>query len=194
MISVGLTGGIGSGKTTISKIFSLLGISTYNSDIRAKALMLSDERIVGLLTDTFGKQTYLTKNQINTKYLAKIVFKDKTARERINAIVHPIVAEDFYLFKQQHQNDPYIIKESAILFETGIYKQLDKNILIVSPMSLRIDRLLKRDKSNEQEIKNRIEAQLSDSEKLILADFIVDNNESNMIIPQILKIDQELRA
>ena len=186
---VGLTGGIGSGKTTVAKQFMGLGIPVYIADEEAKKLMATSKIIQRKLIQLFGNEAYMN-NQLNKPYIANIIFNDKTYLQKMNAIVHPKVAQHFKKWVLK-QTSPYIIKEVAILFETGGNKECDKVILITAPVSLRIERAMKRDNLTKDEILVRINNQLSDEEKIKMSDFVVENinlKETFLNIDKILKI------
>lgn len=170
---VGLTGGIGSGKTTISKMFEKLGVSVYNSDIEAKKLTNTSTKIRKELTELLGEDAY-KEDALNRKYVANLIFNDKLLLEKVNAIIHPRVAKHFKEWCKK-QSSPYVIKESALLFETNSYKNIDFTILITSPVMDRVKRVIKRDSISEKEIKDRINNQLPDAEKVNLADFVIEN-------------------
>jgi len=187
---VGLTGGIGTGKTMVAKLFSMFGAKVFNSDESAKLLYfdpLIKEKIIALL----GKDCYTSDTTLNKKYISDKVFSDTALLQKLNAIIHPAVVNDFKKFAAKYPNE-LIIKESAILFETGLYKGLDKTILVSSPIELRLKRVMERDGLSEQEVKNRIKSQLSEEEKLKLADFVINNNERDFLITQTLTIFNEL--
>ncbi len=189
--SVGVTGGIGSGKTLVTQLFSILKVPIYNADDRARELM--NNQLVHLITSTFGSDSYVD-GKINRTYLATKVFSNKKELEKLNAIVHPAVALDFKNWLQVYLKAKYIIKEAALLVETGSYKQLDKLIVVTSPRQLRIDRIKLRDSfRSEKEIENIISNQTSDAEKIKLADFLITNDEKKLLITQVLEIDKKIR-
>ena len=191
MYIIGLTGGIGSGKTIISKIFKNLGIAVYNSDIEAKKLMNSDFDIINKLKMVFGYDIYNEKNQLNKKKLAELIFNNKDKLNTVNTIVHPAVKKHFnnWVIKQ---TTPYVIKETAILFESGIYKDVNKIITVTAPLKLRIKRISERDNISEDDIMQRINKQTDDNFKIHNSDFIINNNEFELTIPQIFKIHNKI--
>ncbi len=191
MIIIGLTGGIGSGKTLVSEVFKKLGIAVYNSDIEAKNIMNTDETVIHKLKMIFGYGIYNPNNKLNRKKLAEYIFNNKDKLNTVNSIVHPAVKKHFNKWLKK-QNSPYVIKETAILFETGIYKEVDKIITVSAPINIRINRIKKRDKLSDKEIKNRINNQTDDEFKKKRSDFIIINNEKKLIIPQIIKIHKLL--
>ncbi len=189
MLKVGLTGGIGSGKTTATKVFELLGVPVYISDIESKRLMQENEEIRSQLIAEFGEQLY-SKFKLNRTYLAEIIFNNPKALQKVNAIVHPAVRHDFKLWANK-QNANYVIQESAILFETGLYQIFDKTICVTAPEELRVARIVKRDATKFACVKARINAQMSECEKLKRADFVIENN-GELILPQIVEIDKKI--
>jgi len=189
MLKVGITGGIGAGKSIICKLFALLGIQIYNADYFAKFLMQNDEALISSIKDTFGKDVY-TNNKLNKKKLAGIVFGDAGKLNKLNKLVHPAVAKHS-LFWIGQQTGPYILKEAALLFETGSYQQLDYTILVTAPQNIRLQRVIKRDKVNAESINKRMSKQLSDEEKLSLADFVIINDDKSPVIPQVNKLHKK---
>ncbi|MES2760846.1 MAG: dephospho-CoA kinase [Bacteroidota bacterium] len=188
---VGLTGGIGSGKTTVAKLFETMGCLIYDSDEAAKQSYFKPnvkQQVIELL----GADAYTNEYEINRNYISKMVFSDKSLLEKLNAIIHPSVKEDFIQFQLRHPSS-IIIKESALLFETNIYKDLQKNILVTAPIDVRIERIKKRNAFSDEEIKKRIASQWADEQKIPLADFIVSNDGSKALIPQVIAIIQKLK-
>lgn len=183
---VGLTGGIGSGKSIVASLFKILGASVFNSDDNAKLQYFKPEvkkKVIQLL----GTDAYLNDTAINRVFISSKIFSDTNTLHALNNIIHPAVAADFHLFVQEHAGS-LIIKESAILIETGLFKQLQKNILVVAPMAIRIERLMKRDHLNEEEIKKRFNSQLNDAEKEKHCDIIIRNNEQELLMPQVITV------
>lgn len=170
---VGLTGGIGSGKTTVSKMFAELGVPVYIADIEAKKLTNSSYIIKKELIQVLGEDSYL-KGKLNKKYVANLIFNNEDLLKKVNTIIHPRVAAHFKNWCEK-QNTSYVIKEAAILFENGSYKSCDFSILITAPLQERIKRVLIRDSSSEKEIEDRIKNQWSDDIKSELADFVIEN-------------------
>ena len=190
MLKIGLTGGIGSGKTTVLLIFRTLGIPVYHADDRAKWLMNQNSELITALINNFGKEIYLN-NQINTSYLSNIVFKDLEKLKKLNSIVHPKVAEDFLSWCSK-QRSPYIVKEAAILIESGAYQQLDKVILVTAELGERIKRIMIRDQVTEQDVMQRVRNQMSDEEKIPYADFVISNNTDNSLIEKVKDLHNEI--
>jgi dephospho-CoA kinase len=191
-ILVGITGGIGSGKSTVAKIFSILGIPIYSADDRAKWLMGNDEELKRQLTNAFGPESFSSDGSLNRTFLANEVFSDPEKVKMINALVHPAVGKDFFAWTEQ-QHAPYVLKEAALIFESGSEKTLDKVINVSSPLKVRIARILMRDPFRKEEQVNQIiNQQLPDEQKNELADFVIKNTDNKLLIPQVLKIHQHL--
>ncbi|MGB5418119.1 dephospho-CoA kinase [Algibacter sp.] len=190
MIIVGLTGGIGSGKTTVAKQFSKLGIPVYIADDEAKSLMRRSKVIKRKLFKLFGEEAYVD-GELNRPYLAGIIFNDKTYLQKMNAIVHPKVARHFekWVLKQKA---PYVIKEVAILFENGGDKACDYVITVTAPIKTRIKRLLKRDDTSEEKIEAIMKNQWTDEEKIKKSHFVIENTTLESTISQVLKIHKKL--
>jgi len=170
---VGLTGGIGSGKTTVAKLFYKLGVPIYVSDIEAKHLMVTNKNLIKAIKELLGKEAYV-KGELNRSYISHQVFNNKEKLAQLNAIVHPAVAIDFLQWYQK-QDSPYVIKESAILFETGGQKHCDVVITVTAPLVARINRVMLRDGTSEKQVKNRIDNQLSDQQKIKQSDYVINN-------------------
>ena len=188
---LGLTGGIGSGKTTVARIFQVLGAPVYNSDDRARELYFVPEVRKGIEA-LLGKKAYLPSGQLDKEYIRREIFSDATLLKKMNAIIHPAVGSDFERFKKTHRDAPYVVKESALLFEAGITQAVDKIALVIADAETRKQRLLKRDKTSEAEIDKIMARQLADTEKMGRVDWIVENDGEKLLIPQVLKIHQAL--
>ena len=189
---VGITGGIGSGKSTICRIFNLLGTPVFEADRAAKALMNSNSEIRNGLINLYGSDIYTSDGNVDRKKLAGIIFNDDIQLQKINALVHPQVRAEF-LNWAEHQDSPYVVHEAAILFESGFYKMMDATILVSAPEEERINRVSKRDGSEREQIRSRIQKQWPDEEKRKLATIEIVNDNKNLIIPEIIKIDKQLR-
>ncbi|MAO09562.1 MAG: dephospho-CoA kinase [Flavobacteriaceae bacterium] len=187
---VGLTGGIGSGKTTIATMFNELGVPVYIADIEAKKLTNTSEKIKTELLNILGEQAY-NKDGLNRKYVADKIFNDAELLKRVNEIIHPEVAKHFRNWAKQ-QSEAYCIKEAAILFENGGYKECDYTILVTAPKEIRIKRILERDDTTEDEIKSRMDNQWPDEKKIELADFIIENTDINITKEQVVKVHEHL--
>ncbi len=190
MYRVGITGGIGSGKTTASKIFEILGIPVYYADTRAKELMNTDPELKASLIKLFGESIYV-ENGLERKKLAGLIFSDKTALEKVNQLVHPAVGRDFLTWCDR-QNSPYVMEEAAILFENSLYKRFWKIILVTAPESLRIERVCQRDQIDPDTVRQRMANQWPDEKKIALADYVIHNDESHLLIPQVIHIHHQL--
>ena len=183
MLKVGITGGIGSGKSTVSSFFSVLGVPVYDSDKRAKYLMQHDNSIIGTIKKEFGERSYLN-NQLNRSYIAEIVFKNESKLKQLNSIIHPAVRTDFNNWLSQNSNAKFVIKEAAIMIESGAYKEMDKLIVVNASRNQKIKRIKKRDHLSLEDIENRIQNQLSDEIRNQYADFIIENNSGKMELKQ----------
>lgn len=190
MIVVGLTGGIGSGKSTIAAMFHELGVPVYNSDERAKHLMNTSKKIRKQLIELFGKKAYLEGN-LNRTYIAKKVFNDTDLLEQLNQIVHPVVRKDFLKWTKK-QNASYVIQETALLFENNAQELYDSVILITAPKELRIERVLSRDESTKEQIIARMNNQLDDQTKLELADFVIENIDLKTTALKVLEVHEAI--
>jgi dephospho-CoA kinase len=190
MIKVGITGGIGTGKTLVCNVFKTLGIPVYNADIVAKTLVGSDpelkEKIIGL----FGTASYTDSGQYNKSYISHRIFSDEKARLQLNNIIHPAVFKDSIAWfeKMKAKGYPYAIKEAAILFETGSNESVDKVIVVDAPVYLRLQRIIARDHLTPQEAWNRINNQMPQEEKVKRADYVIYNDGRHPVIPQIYKL------
>ncbi len=193
MLKIGITGGIGSGKSTVCRVFSVLGIPVFEADRIAKDLMNTDQGIHEKMVNLFGASVYLPDQTIDRKYLAGIVFNNPSLLAQLNAIVHPVVQKTFFDWCKKQQS-PYVIHEAAILFESGFHKMMDKTIVVVTNENERIERVMKRNGLTLELVKERIKNQWSDEERIKLADFVIGNNDNELIIPQIIEIDKKIRA
>jgi len=189
---VGITGGIGSGNSTACKLFSLLGIPVYTADGRAKWLMSSDAELRNQISSTFGAEAYSSTGELNRAFLAESVFANTEKLAELNALVHPAVRKDFEHWIAQ-QTAPYLIKEAALIFETGAAKELDYVITVSSPLRIRMARVLLRDPHrSEEQVNQIINQQLPDEEKNELADFCIKNTDNKLLIPQVLEVHAKL--
>lgn len=189
---IGITGGIGTGKTTICHIFETLGIPIYYADDAAKAIMVEDKILVTKLKSLFGKNAYTATGALNRKFIGNLVFKDNDLLEKLNAIVHPALETHYENWHTNQQNAPYTLKEAAILFEMGGHKRVDKVIVVAAPLDLRIERVMARDKVEKTAVLERIAKQMPEEEKLKLADFIIQNDGEHGLIEQVVKIHKQL--
>jgi dephospho-CoA kinase len=189
---IGLTGGIGSGKSTVAKLFETMGCAIYNSDDRAKELYFKPV-IKKAVIDLLGSESYVNETTLNRDYISKKVFSDTNLLQQLNAIIHPAVKEDFVQFQSNFPLNTIIIKESALLFETGIYKDLNYNILVIAPIDLKIERVMQRDSFSKKEIEQRMKAQWSDEQKSPLANAIISNDNQTALTPQVISIIETLK-
>lgn len=190
MILVGLTGGIGSGKTTVAKLFLEMGVPVYVADEHAKRLMHSSKTVKRKLVEEFGANAYLN-GKLNRTYLAEIVFNNKEKLAAINSIVHPSVANSFKRWSRK-QNSEYVIQENALLFETNSYKNFDFVILVTAPLDEKITRVMRRDDMTKQKVLARIKNQLPDDKKIPKADFVIQNLDLNQTKKEVVKIHKEI--
>tara|TARA_B100000767_G_C19671537_1_gene495495 strand:+ start:334 stop:909 length:576 start_codon:yes stop_codon:yes gene_type:complete len=190
MKKIGLTGGIGVGKTYMSRIFKQMGIPVFNSDDQAKKCMVEDINLKTSVQLTFGENMYL-KGVLQKEQLAKIVFNNIEALEKLNALVHPIVKQKFEDWCNL-QSTTMVIKEAAILFESDAHLALDAVVCVCAPVNLRIARLIKRDGSSVEQIESRISKQMSQAKKEELADYLIINDEVQLLLPQVLEIIAEM--
>ena len=170
---VGLTGGIGSGKSTVAKMLEELGVPVYNSDIEAKSLMVNSKVLKRKIVELLGPQSY-NENELNREYIASRVFKDRALLQKLNEIVHPAVRKHFIKWSKK-QDHPYVVQETALLFENGSNYLYDKTILVTAPKDIRVARIVARDGSTKQQVLQRMQNQLGDEQKLALADFVIEN-------------------
>ncbi len=191
MQKICITGSIGSGKTTVANIFKAIGIPVFNADEKAKSLY-TEKTVKTLLLKFFGETILDSNNSINKKKIASIVFNNPVALKKINSIIHPLVIENFHKWSKQQSSNSYVIFESAIIFESDLDKEFDKIISVSAPEDLRIKRVMKRDSVNSDKVLQRIKNQWSNEAKVKLSDFVIINDERQLIIPQILEIHKEI--
>ncbi len=192
MLRIGLTGGIGSGKTTVARIFETLGIPVYYADDAAKQLMNSDPELKASLIQHFGASVY-RDGQLDRKYLAGIVFNDREKLEQLNSLTHPVTIRDAAAWMKR-QATPYVIKEAALLFESGAAEQLDYIIGVYAPQHIRVQRVMERDHLPVEEVMKRISRQIDEEMKMKLCDFVIVNNEQQLVIPQVLDLHEKFIA
>ena len=190
VLRVGLTGGIGSGKSTVAQIFEVLGIPVYYADIAAKKIMNEDEGIRTAITNIFGEQAY-ANNNLDRKYISSIAFSDPAKLQQLNALVHPATKKDGEAWMKQ-QTSPYAIHEAALIFEAKVSDRLDHVIGVSSPIELRIKRAIERDKVSREEVLKRMDQQLDEELKMSKCDFVLINNEQQLLIPQVLELHEKL--
>ena len=191
-MKIGITGGIGSGKSYICHILEKMGYDVFNSDREAKWLMENNAILIEKIKYLVGENAYIENNKINKKVLSQFIFNNKSNRLLINQIVHPFVHEYFKYWSEKLNSTQIVFYESALLFETGFYKNLDKNILVIAPFNTRLKRIQERDQLSEEEIINKMNSQFSDDEKRTICDFVIDNNEYELLVPKIVEIINKL--
>jgi dephospho-CoA kinase len=191
MIKVGLTGNMGSGKSTITEIFKVLGVPVFHADLEAKQLFQNND-VKEALKKSFG-QPIFTENGVDKVKLAALVFNHKKALETLNSIIHPRVRQKLFNWLETQLDHPYVIQEAAILYESGFNRFFDKTILVSCPQNIAISRVMKRDGIDEEDVKKRIQNQWPEEKKIALADYIIQNDGSRLVIPEVLKIHDELR-
>lgn len=189
MLKIGLTGGIGSGKSTVSGIFKVLGIPVFDADLEAKLIMEKDEELALSIKNVFGQQSYIDK-KLNRKYLSDIVFNNPDKLEQLNALVHPsaILAANNWM---NWQTAPYVVKEAALLFESASARLLDYIIGAYSPRELRVKRVMERDNVTAEQVLARMRRQMDEEEKMKLCDFVVVNDEQQLLIPQVVQLHKK---
>ena len=188
---IGLTGGIGSGKSSVLEIFKKIGISTYNADESAKKIISSDKKIIYSIKQLFGEDIY-DKNELNSKLVSKIVFNDKEKLKSLNSIIHPAVAIDFDNFCFKHRDETYIVKEAAIIFETKTENLFNKIIYVKAPKEIRVDRVMQRDNLFRDDVLNRIQNQINETSIIDKCDFIIDNINFSELEEKVLEIHNTL--
>jgi len=191
-LQIGITGGIGAGKSLVCRIFQSLGVPIYDADSHAKNLMTIDGILVDQIKKEFGTLSYDEKGGLSRKYLSATVFNDETKLSKLNSLVHPRVALDYDRWLAEHEASPYVIKEAALLFESGSSALLDKIVVVTAPEKMRVQRVLKRDpQRTEQDVMNIIRNQMTEEEKLKRADAVIQNNETELVVPQVLKLHRQ---
>ncbi|MBX0335111.1 dephospho-CoA kinase [Pontibacter sp. HSC-14F20] len=192
MLKIGITGGIGVGKTIVCRLFQVLGIPVYDADTRAKWVMQHDSALKQELQTAFGQETYTSEGQLDRTYLASVVFNNQERLDKLNALVHPHVGLDFERWAAANATAPYLIKEAALMFESESWRQMDEIIVVTAPLDVRLSRLLKRDPHRtEADIQAIISKQLSEEEKVARAQHIVYNDDQQLIIPQVLALHKQ---
>ena len=190
MKKIGITGGIGSGKTTVCEIFKLLGVAVFHADDEARYLQNNDLEIKKRLIELFGNSIYFQDGKLNREKLAATIFNNTKALEEVSAIIHPAVRKSFLKWVENHLDEAYVLYEAAILLESGPASDFDRNILIVADENVRIARVISRDHTSEEKVMQRIRNQMSDIQKISMADFIIKNSNEKLIIPQIIELDK----
>ena len=194
MLHIGITGGIGSGKTTVCKIFEVLGIPVYYADIRAKWLMENNSELCNRIKDLLGQEAYTHEGRLNRSWIASRVLANPELLEGLNGLVHPAVALDGLQWQEEQKDVPYTLKEAALLFESGSYRFLDKIIVVTAPVEVRIARVMARDKASRETVLGWIAKQMDEAEKAAQADFVIQNDGKHLLIPQVMTVHHTLQA
>jgi dephospho-CoA kinase len=190
MFKVGITGNMGSGKTTVCKVFEVLGIPVFYADDEAKKVMIEDDVLIAGIKHAFGKEAYFADGSLNRKHIAGIVFNNKEELLKLNALVHPAVFRAFDKWVINQKNVPYVLKEAALLFESDSYKMCDRSVLVTAPLDIRIQRVTQRDGIAADEVKSRNDRQFSEEKKLTMANDVIINDDTQLVIPQVIKLHE----
>lgn len=191
-LQIGITGGIGSGKSLVCRIFQQLGVPVYDADSHAKGLMTTDGILISQIKKEFGDLAYHPDGSLNRSYLGQYVFLDEEKLQKLNSLVHPRVAADYQHWLSQYADVPYVLKEAALLYESGSYRNLDKIVVVSAPLEVRQKRVLQRDAHRTVDQFNGIvEKQMSEEEKLRRADYIIINDDKTLVVPQVLKLHDQ---
>jgi dephospho-CoA kinase len=194
MKKIRITGGIGSGKTTVARVFEQLGIPVYHADYWAKEIMNTEPLVKERVKELFGKDIYDNAGKANRKRIAELVFADKNKLNELNSIIHPAVWLHGENWLKQHEGKPYILKEAAILFESGGNKDMDKVIMVSAPIEIRLERVMKRDNATREEVTARMANQWPDEQKIALSDFVIVNDDRQLVIPQVLEVHRQISS
>ncbi|MGN8069613.1 dephospho-CoA kinase [Mucilaginibacter sp. 22184] len=194
MLKIGLTGNIGSGKTTVAKVFELLGIPVFYADDEAKKVMVTDAILIDALKQTFGPESYFEDGSLNRKHIAGIVFNNEAELKKLNALVHPATFRAFDNWILHIKDAPYVIKEAALLFESDSYKMCDRSLLVSAPLENRIARVIQRDHITRTEVESREARQFTEEKKKQLANDIIINDDRQLVIPQVLALHEQYLA
>lgn len=189
-LKLGVTGGIGSGKTSVCRVFNILGVPVFSADGEASEIMENDQRIISRINSIAGKNLYINGG-LDRKELATIIFNDKTLLEEVNSLIHPVVFDHFKKWTLE-QTAPYVIMEAAILFESGAAKYVDKVATVLAPVEQRIERIIQRNKLSRDQVMDRMRNQIDDETRIKLSDWVIHNSENDMIIPAILNIHKDI--
>lgn len=191
MIKVGITGGIGSGKTYVCTVFEKMGVPVFYADEEAKKISESDV-VVSKIVETFGASILRADNKLDRKKLSERVFSNQPELQKLNAIIHPLVKKRFENWLEENGDNKYILKEAAILFETGLDKEMDSTITVIANKETRIERVKKRSNLTEAAIEKIMASQWSDEEKIKQSSFVINNNTNELLLPQIISIHNTL--
>lgn len=187
MIKIGITGGIGSGKTLVGNLFNFFGVPVFNADLEAKKILDSNSGVRTKLISIFGQSVYLPNHTIDRKKLATLIFNNEYLLKQVNEIIHPEVHQAFDKWSES-QRSIFVLYEAAILFESGHYRHMNKNILVVADEEIRMKRVMRRDSATLEQVQERMANQWKDEQKIGLSDYLIYNNERELIIPQVLDI------
>lgn len=188
MIKLGVTGGIGSGKSIVCAVFSALGVPVFNADLSARKIVDTDEQLKKQIAALLGNDVYGDDGKLQRKKVADIVFTQPEKLQALNALIHPAVAKDFADFCNKHTNAPLLVKEAAILIESGAYKEMDAIVLVTAPAAQRVARVMKRDGITEDEVMKRMKNQWPEEKLKTFAHYIIENSDGNMLLPQVLEV------
>jgi dephospho-CoA kinase len=194
MLKIGLTGNMGSGKTTVSKVFEILGVPVFYADDEAKKIMVTDPLLMSGIKSAFGDQAYFEDGVLNRKYISGIVFNDEAKLNELNALVHPAVFRAFDTWVANIKDVPYIVKEAALLFESDSYKLCDYTVMVQAPLEDRIKRVMQRDGLSRAEVESRNARQFSEEQKTALADYVIKNDNVQLVIPQVLELHKVISS
>lgn len=189
---VGITGGIGAGKSTITQIFDAIGIPIYHADVEARRLMQEDSSLVANVKALLGDLAYLPDGSLDRSYVSEQIFGTHALLVRLNGLVHPCVHEDSLKWHDRQKDVPYTLREAALIFESGSYLELDAVIHVSAPLDLRVQRVMERDKVSKSEVMERVKYQWPEERRLMLADFVINNDGTSSLINQVLDIHQSL--
>lgn len=194
MLKIGLTGNMGSGKTTVSKVFEILGIPVFYADDEAKKVMITDQVLINAIKSAFGEISYFADGTLNRKHIAAIVFNNDSELKKLNSLVHPAVFRAFDEWVKKIDDVPYVLKEAALLFESDSYKFCDYTIMVQAPLETRIKRVMQRDGLSLEEVERRNSNQFPEEKKTQLADYIVKNDDTQLVIPQVLELHRRFSS
>ena len=192
MLRIGLTGGIGSGKTTVAQIFEVLGIPVYYADAEANRLMNTNAELKNAILKNFGEESY-KDGMLNRTYISSVVFNEQVKLELLNSLVHPVTMKDGEAWLHA-QATSYAIHEAALVFEAGVNKRMDHVIGVFAPKSIRIKRVMERDNISEEDVLHRMNRQMDEEKKMKLCDFVISNDEQQLLVPQVLELHEKLLA
>ena len=194
MLKIGLTGNMGSGKTTVSKVFEILGIPVFYADDEAKKVMVTDHVLINAIKSAFGEISYFADGTLNRKHIAAIVFNNDSELKKLNSLVHPAVFRAFDEWVKKIDDVPYVLKEAALLFESDSYKFCDYTIMVQAPLETRIKRVMQRDGLTLDEVERRNSNQFPEEKKTQLADYIIKNDDTQLVIPQVLELHRRFSS